>query len=522
MPGLVMDGARTMLIRGGWVLTDPTTGAVQRDAAVRLLGNQVAEVGDAARLMAAYPELPVMGQADAVVMPGLIDAHSHGRGLSPIQKGVLYDYLENAFLDWSSMVYLPNELCAALSAVRHLRMGATAIHHTGWNDEGPRALEEAQAAINAYRRAGIRLAYSPAMRDRNRFCVDEQGFLETLPPAQRAFVEPLTRYDPVAIQDQYMALFEALHAAHDGPMSRIFHGPSWAHGTTDAFFARIRESAAAHGGLPIHIHTQQTPHQRAWSIKTYGHSLVTHLDRQGVLGPRTTLGHAVWLSEADIELMAARGASTTHHASCNLHVRNGISPIWHMIRAGVNVAMGIDDKSLNDDDDPFMELRLAATLSRVPDFDLGATPVLTAPQVLAMGTVNAARTLGFAPEHGRLVPGAPADLVVLDTASLLRDPWTSDRLSIPDLVLWRAKGQDVTDVVVDGKVVMRDRAITTMDVAALYKEVRDYVARHEAAPAPQARIDGINAVRPFFHEWHRRMLTHLDVSEPFYRMNGRA
>lgn len=510
-----------MLIRGGWVLADPAEGLVLRDAAVLVRDGAVAEIGDAAPLLAAYPDLPVIGSGDAVVMPGLIDAHSHGRGLSPIQKGVTYDYLENAFLDWSSMVYLPNDLCAALSAVRHLRMGATAIHHTGWNDEGPRALEDAQAAIDAYRRSGIRLAYSPAMRDRNRFCVDEQGFLDTLPPAQRAFVEPMTRYDAGKIQDQYMALFDALHAANDGPMSRIFHGPSWAHGTTDAFFARIRDSAAAHGGLPIHIHTQQTPHQRAWSIKAYGHSLITHLDRQGVLGPNTTLGHAVWLSEDDIALMAERGVSTTHHASCNLHVRNGISPIWYMMRAGVNVAMGIDDKSLNDDDDPFMELRLAATLSRVPGFDLGATPVLSASQILAMGTVNAARTLGFAPDHGRLVPGAPADVVVLDTQSMLRDPWTSERLSIPDLILWRAKGQDVTDVIVDGKVVMRDRIIQTMDVEALYRDVRGYVARHEAAPPPQARIDGINAVRPYFHDWHRAILAHLDVGEPFYMMNGR-
>ena len=510
-----------MLIRGGWVITDPAVGSVQRDAAVRIENHRVAEVGDWTHLHTAYPDLPVIGAADALVMPGLIDAHSHGRGLSPIQKGVLYDYLENAFLDWSSMVYLPNDLCAALSAVRHLRMGATAIHHTGWNDEGPRALENAQVAIEAYRRSGIRLAYSPAMRDRNRFCVDEQAFLKTLPPAQRAFVEPMTRYDPVAIQDQYMALFDALHAQYDGPMSRVFHGPSWAHGTTDAFFARIRESSTAHDGLPIHIHTQQTPHQRAWSLQHYGHSLITHLDRQGVLGPNTTLGHAVWLSEDDIALMAARGVSTTHHASCNLHVRNGISPIWHMIRAGVNVAMGIDDKSLNDDDDPFMELRMAAALSRVPDFDLGATPALESTQILAMGTVNAAHTLGFAPDHGRLTPGAPADLVVLDTGSMLRDPWTSERLSIPDLVLWRGKGQDVTDVVVDGQPVMRDRRILTMDVEALYSEVRDYVSRFEAAPVPQARIDGINAVRPYFHAWHRRILENLDVHEPFYRMNGR-
>ncbi len=516
----MMTGNR--LIRGGWVLSDPVAGTVMRDAAIRIADGRVAEIGDWAQLRAAHPALDVIGSADRVVMPGLIDAHSHGRGLSPIQKGVLYDYLENAFLDWSSMVYLPNDLCAALSAVRHLRMGSTTIHHTGWNDEGPRALENAQLAIDAYHRSGIRLAYSPAMRNRNRFCVDEQGFLETLPPDVRAFVEPMTRYDANAIQDQYMDLFDALHAANDGPMSRVFHGPSWAHGTTDAFFARIRDSAASLGGIPIHIHTQQSPHQRAWSIKTYGHSLITHLDRQGMLGANTTLGHAVWLSEADIALMAERGVSTTHHASCNLHVRNGISPIWYMMRAGVNVAMGIDDKSFNDDDDPFMELRTAAALSRVPGFDLGDTPVLTAPQVLAMGTVNAARTLGFAPGHGTLAVGAPADVVVLDTQSMLRDPWTSERLSIPDLILWRGKGQDVTDVMVDGNIVMRDRAITTMDVEALYREVRDFVAKHEAAPAPQAKIDGINAVRPYFHDWHRQILTHLDVSEPFYRVNGRV
>jgi len=110
---------------------------------------------------------------------------------------------------------------------------------------------------------------------------------------------------------------------------------------------------------------------------------------------------------------------------------------------------------------------------------------------------------------------------VLDTQSMLRDPWTSERLSIPDLILWRAKGQDVTDVIVDGKVVMRDRIIQTMDVEALYRDVRGYVARHEAAPPPQARIDGINAVRPYFHDWHRAILAHLDVGEPFYMMNGR-
>ncbi len=511
-----------LLLHAGHVLTDPAAGTVLRDAAVRIADGRVAEVGDWATLRAAHPDAEVIGGPDRIVMPGLIDAHSHGRGLSPIQKGVLYDFLENAFLDWSAMVYLPNDLCAALSAARHLRMGCTTIHHTGWNDEGPRAAEEAGKAIAAYRAAGIRLAYSPAIRNRNRFCVDEMGFLETLPPDLRAFVEPMTRYDAEALADHYMALFDTLHARHDGPMSRVFHGPSWAHGTTDAFFARVRDSAAKHGGIPIHVHTLQTPHQRAWGFKALGCSLVTHLDRLGILGPNTTLGHAVWVSGADIALLAERGASTTHHASCNLHVRNGISPIHAMIRAGVNVAMGIDDKSLNDDDDPFTELRLAASLARVPGFDLGEDTALPHAAILAMGTTNAARSLGFAAGHGTLAPGAPADAVVLETAGMLRDPWTSPRLAIPDLIVLRAKGTDVTDVVVDGRVVVRDRRITTMDLNALHREVRAYVERSEAAPPDPARVRLLDAVRPHFHAWHRDILRHLDVTEPFYRLNGRA
>ncbi|MBM9402774.1 amidohydrolase family protein [Gluconacetobacter azotocaptans] len=509
-----------MLIRGGWVVVDPQT--IVKDAAIHVVDNRVAEVGTWSALRERYPDDEVVGGATSIVMPGLIDAHSHGRGLSPIQKGVLYDYLENAFLDWSSMVYLPNDLCAALSAVRHLRMGCTSIHHTGWNDEGPKALENAHLAIGSYRTSGIRLAYSPAVRDRNRFCIDEEGFVDTLPPELREFVTPMTRYDAKAIADDYMNLFETLHASDNSPMTRVLHGPSWAHGTTDDFFTRIRDSAAAHDNTPIHIHTLQTPHQRAWSIKTFGCSLVEHLDRLSVLGSNTTLGHAVWLSERDIELIAARGTSTTHHASCNLHVRNGISPIWHMMKQGVNVALGIDDKSLNDDDDPFMELRMSAVLSRVPGFDLGETPALTSAQILSMGTVNAARTLGFDRLHGTLQPGAPADAAILDTASMLHDPWTSDRLAIPDLLVWRAKGQDVTDVVVDGKVVIRDRRFTTMDVEALYAEVRDYVKHYEAKPASPERTAALAALRPHFHAWHRKMLTHLDVSEPFYRVNGRA
>ena len=513
-----------LIVAGDYVLTDPCAGTGLRDGAVLVVDGRVAEVGPGDALVAAHPEAEVIGGAGRLVMPGLIDAHSHGRGLSPIQKGVPYDYLENAFLDWSSMVYLPNELCAALSAVRHLRMGCTAIHHTGWNDEAPGATGEARKAINAYRRSGIRLAYSPAVRNRNRFVPDEAGFLRSLPPDLADWLRPTLTYDADKIEHDYFDQFEALREEYEtGPegTTRVLLAPSWAHGTTERFLHRVRDRAQQLGGLPVHIHTLQTPHQRAFGFKAFGKSLVAFLQDQGLLASNLTLGHAVWLSEHDIGLLAEAGAGITHHASCNLHVRNGIAPVWHMIRAGVRVAMGIDDKSLNDDDAPFQELRLASVLHRVPGFDLGEETRLPATAWLATGTVNAAEAIGYGGRVGRLDPGQLADMVVLDTAEMLRDPWTTAALPVPDLLLSRAKGAQVRDVVVDGRVVVRDRRITTIDEDALNREVRAYVDRQGAAPPDPVKAERMRALRPFVHAWQAEILTYLDVKEPFYMMNGR-
>ncbi len=513
-----------LIVAGDQVLSDPVRGDVVAGGGVAVDANRIVEVAPLAALQDRYPEAELVGGAGKLVMPGLIDAHSHGRGLSPIQKGVPYDYLENAFLDWATMVYLPNELCAALTAVRHLRMGCTALHHTGWNDEGPNATAEAFKAVQAYRACGIRLAYSPAVRNRNRFVPDEAGFLASLPDDLAAFMRPVLTYDAEKIEHDYFDQFEALRESFEaGPegMSRMLLAPSWAHGTTERFLVRVRDRARALNGLPIHLHTLQTPHQRAYGIKAFGKSLVAFLGDMGLLAPNLSLGHAVWLSEADIAMLAETQAGITHHASCNLHVRNGIAPVWHMLRAGVRVAMGIDDKSLNDDDDPFQELRLTSVLHRVPGFDLASDKVLPATAWLATATVNAAAAIGYGGAVGTLAPGQLADLVVLDTAEMLSDPWTTPDLPVPDLVLSRAKGSHVRDVVVNGCVVVRDGRVTTIDEDALNREVREFVTRHRGGAADPVKAEQMRALRPYVHRWQAEILRHLDVSEPFYMLNGR-
>lgn len=503
----------TLIVRGASVISDPSQpdGETISDGAV-LIGNEdILDIGSYEKIHRENPTVPVIGDGRGIVMPGLIDAHSHGAGLSPLQAGGGYDFLENAFLNWAGGPALPSELGAALAAVKHLRSGATTVHHTGWDDEGPGALLAARQALKAYRSAGIRWAYSPAVRTRYKFCVGEREFVKRLPTDLAGWVEKQIAYDPEILAADYIELFETLYSEFNSIDCRVFFGPSWAHGTDEKLLTYIRNRSAELGGIPIHFHTLQTPHQRAFGLKQFGRSLVRYLDDLGLLGPSTTLGHSVWLSDEDIALLAQREAGTSHHPSCNLLMRNGISPICKMLRAGVRVAIGIDDKSLNDDDDILFELRLASALSRISGFDFATDVALAPHQIWALGTVNAARALGFQGRIGILAPRMRADLIVLDGPALHDDPWISSSVPVSTVVLNRGSRHHVTDVIVNGQVVIRDKKFCTIDVEALFQEVRAYM-RSTCAALPDGELKTRNEeVRPHYQQWHAELLDRLDV-----------
>src|SRR5690606_7981902 len=122
----------------------------------------------------------LLGSGSQLVLPGLIDAHSHGRGLSVTQKGSHNDFLENSLFDWADMISLPPELAAPMSAYRHLRSGCTTIHHNGFDDDIT-GESMARRAIEEYLKTGIRLAFSPGFRNESKLAMDEFGFFDTLP-----------------------------------------------------------------------------------------------------------------------------------------------------------------------------------------------------------------------------------------------------------------------------------------------------------------------------------------------------
>ncbi|MBI3516748.1 MAG: amidohydrolase family protein [Proteobacteria bacterium] len=508
-----------VIVRGRYVLTDARRGpaGILDDGAIRVAGGTVAEVGAFAELSARHPAVPVKGNGKQLLMPGLIDAHCHGRGLSPIQKGVRHDYLENALFDWAVMPVLPPELTAGLCAVRRLRSGCTTVHHNGFDSDSPDAAAIAEREIGGYLDSGIRLAFSPGIRNANKLALDEAGFVESLPTDLRTWARSRAIGDGDAMAERYFTVFDRLHQRFDGAETRILLSPSWAHGATDNFLRRTK-ALADRLGAQIHIHLLQTPIQKAYGLRAHGKPTLAWLDDLGLVDRNVTFGHAIHVTEADIALLAQRGASVTTHPSCNLNMRNGLAPVWHMVQAGVNVAMGMDDKTINDDEDGIMELRMIHKLHRTPDFDL-AKPALDAYAVLAMGTVNAARVCGFDGVLGSLAPGMKADAILVDLESVLEDPWLDPDFDIVEAFLHRARGADVNTVVVGGRLVIDDRQWRTIDVPALYAEVRKVAAKGISA-AQRQNAEMLQRLKRHAHAWYAGWSEPM-LTRPYYAWNSR-
>ena len=510
----------TILMRGAHLLTDARLGpaGVIRDGAVVIEKGLVAEIGPYAALAPKYRQARVLGDGTQLLLPGLVDAHSHGRGMSPIQKGVGNDFLENALLDWAYMPILPPELSSALCAWRHLRSGCTLLHHNGFDDDGPQGARRARSAIATYLASGIRLAFSPGVRDESKLVMGGEDFLATLPAGLAERARPFVHFDREALVEQYFRLFDDLHEAHDGAETRILLAPSWAHGASEDFLSRVRAKAEEKGGTMIHMHLLQSPVQKAWALRRRNKPTVLWLDDLGLVAENVCYGHAIHVTEPEIRLMGRRRASVTSHPSCNFHMRNGMTPVMPLRAAGVNVAMGLDDKTINDDEDAVMELRMMHKVHRLDTYDL-ASPPLSAYEALEIATVNGARACGFAGEAGALAPGMKGDAILVDLGRVARDPWLDPEFDIVEAFVERAMGEDVATVVVGGRVLVEDRRALTIDVEALYREIREFCAKG-LTPEHRARADLLRELKPHVQRWYAGWQDGM-VEAPFYRPNSR-
>ncbi len=426
-----------LVISGVTVVTCDPKGTVIEGGAVAIRAGKIVGVGLAEEFSGVQgPSLEVR---DRLLMPGLVNTHCHAadslfRGL--VEDKPLEPWLQTVWM--AERAILNPETCylgARLGFAELLLAGVTSVMDMFWHPE---------ETVRAAKALGIRVATGGIFFDypgmdgftRERRVTDAEAFVE---------------------------------AHRDDPMVTVGTMP---HGTytvgPDQLKAAGAVSEAASGFFCTHA--AETRAEQATVSERYGRSVIRHLADLGLLGPRTVLAHCVHVDEEEIALMAATGTHVAHNPVSNLKLASGFAPVPAMLKAGINVTLGTDGAISGNDIDPWLAIRLAATLHKAVTGDATA---VSPREALAMATINGARALGAADRIGSIEVGKEADLVLVATdkvhAAPLFDPVTH--------LVFSAGKADVTDVFVAGRPVVADGRLLTADVGVLIADVHALRAR---------------------------------------------
>ncbi|MGD2186162.1 MAG: amidohydrolase [Desulfobacterales bacterium] len=232
--------------------------------------------------------------------------------------------------------------------------------------------------------------------------------------------------------------------------------------------AETLKKAKAHcveNGLLFQIHAAETQHEWQQIQDEHQSTPIQYLDQLGVLDENTLLIHCIWINDEDIEIIAARNASVSHNPESNSKLAAGIAPVPKLLKAGITVGLGTDGCASNNNLDLFHEMDMVAKLHKVVTFD---PTMMDATTVVKMATIEAARAIGLGTHIGSLEVGKQADLIVIDTQT----PHLTPIYHPESHIVYTAKSSDVRDVVVDGRVLVKDRKISSLDVEKIMAKVR--------------------------------------------------
>jgi 5-methylthioadenosine/S-adenosylhomocysteine deaminase len=247
----------------------------------------------------------------------------------------------------------------------------------------------------------------------------------------------------------------------------------------------------------IQTHLLESVYEKLHGPRVYGQPTLGHLFDLGVLSPRLSFAHGVWLTEAEIDILAESGAHLSHNPSSNLRLRAGMAPLNALLEAGASVALGMDGTTLADDEDFFAEMRLAAHLHRTPRLD---GPAPNPQDIWRLATAGGARLFQAGHRIGRLAVGYAADIVLL-RLDRLTWPWVAPESDPLQLLLMRAAARDVDMVLIDGEVVLRNGQPTRFDLAEAGAALVDELS---GAAAPGAAIEMVEKLMPYLADHYRR------------------
>ena len=438
----------------------------------------------------------VLDATDQLVMPGFVNAHFHS--YDGLMKGLLEDMPFDVWALHSQPAYFGKRSRAEIrartliGAIECLKYGITTVQDM--NTLVPQDEETLDATLAAFAEIGIRVVFSIALRDVA--ALDIAPFLpDDMPDAVRALVQGSPR-DPAAD-----LAFVEQQIARLNPLPPRLHwalSPSGPQRSSPALLEGIVDMARRYS-LPVTTHVLETPAQRAKARSLYaahGGSMVRYMASLGLLGPGTTLAHGVWLDDDEIALLAESGASVIHNPMSNMKLKSGVAPIRRLHDAGVNLGLGCDNCSCGDCQNMFQGMKLFCTLAAVADPNPTGVHAVHA---IRAATLGGARALGLERSVGAVQPGLRADLCLIDLADIAFTPCNS----VARQLVYSETGRGVTSTVVDGRVVMRNRTILTIDEAAFRRDLAEIMPGFRSDFAQVARANA--AAIPYLLEANRRV-----------------
>ncbi len=401
-----------------------------------------------------------------LAMPALVNAHDHGRAISTSSIGADNKPLES-WLHYFALFPSVDPYLAAAMTFANAALGGTGtvmVHYTrvqGLTDFPTEAAEVARAA----RDVGVRVGFAVSMKDRNPLAyAGSEALLAALPPEARAEVQQRLIYKLLSPRD-YMALVDDVAAAADGPGFNVQYGPNGVQWCSDALLQAVAE-ASHRTGRRVHMHLLETKYQRQWADANYPGGVVRMLDDIGLLSPRLTLAHCVWAKPEELELLAERGVTISVNTSSNLHLHSGIAPLTTMRQHNCSVALGIDGKAFDDDNDALRELRLAYFLHAGTGFDR----TISREHAVQTAVGNGRFAVTNVRDGGLIETGAAADMLLLDWAVLNGDGLREDIEPI-NMLFSRATARHIRELIVGGRTITQDGRVLGIDFPAVRQEV---------------------------------------------------
>lgn len=483
-----MTGA--MLIRPAYLLADAQS-EVRAGWSLRVEAGKVIDVGPDARFAPHAGE--VVELPGTLLMPGFVNAHQHGRGISQVLLGYPDDRLEPWIAQRRGRGAPDPGPLTKLAAMDMLANGVSCAVHANYSYGSGDYAAECRASIEAYLEAGLRVTFCVGAMDRGELVYpghDAEALLADLSPAEAGLLRQPGPPPYAGDATATIALMRRLQADYAGePLLTLAYGPAGPQWVSDELLVALVRDAAEHG-LGLHLHALESPTQAALARRLYPRGAVRALAELGALGPRTTLAHCVHADTDDIAVLAETGTNVVHNPGSNLRLANGIAPVPELRAAGVPVALGTDNCALADDEDLLSELHLADLLARRGPSE---TPASRACRLLDMVTQAGARAAFVADRCGRIVPGAEADLVALDL-SRIEGVYRDADTTLAQAVAQRARGEDVVMTMVGGRVCYRSGSWPGIDTVAVRAAAARTAAASRAAPHPQA-ADAARALR---------------------------